>query len=111
MTAEVWLINSADRHSPAILPAPSVTLSERTHAEFCMLPIQAPVPGSNLHVKFCHRQGVIPFVSSPLPRPKRAAQPSGLPSQASGLFRSFTGESLCPWNEVTQLAGGHRRLL
>jgi dTDP-4-dehydrorhamnose reductase len=27
MTAEVWLINSAHRYSPAILSAPSVTLS------------------------------------------------------------------------------------
>jgi len=41
-------------------------------------------------------------------RPPHHHSPSGLLGQGSGLFRSFTGESLCPWNEVTQLAGSHR---
>jgi dTDP-4-dehydrorhamnose reductase len=105
MTAEVWLINSAHRHSPAILSAPSVTLSP---VEACGI----------LHVTNADSRSWFEFAREILRQAGRdvirvlpiTTPQAGLPSQASGLFRSFTGEASCPWNEFAQLAGGHRRL-
>lgn len=67
-----------------------------------MLPMQTPVPGSNLHVKFCDRRGVTPFASYPSPRHKRA-RPAKRPAYSvlSPASLHAYGMKLRSWQEAT----------
>jgi dTDP-4-dehydrorhamnose reductase len=102
MTAEVWLINSAHRHSPAILSAPSVTLSPVEARGILHVTNADSRSRLTLHVKFCDRQAVTPFASYPSRRHKRT-RPAKLPAYSvlSPASLYAHGIKLRSWQEAT----------